>query len=78
MAMSEKTLSQDKHEALLGRLRHPEDAIRVHAALRLAGPGIQPELVRAALEQALTDPDAHVRRLAAWVLARLAPAQQAA
>jgi hypothetical protein len=76
--MSEKTLSAEKHEALLRRLRHADEAVRVHAALRLTGPGIQVELIRAALEQALTDPDDHVRRLAGWVLARLAPGQPAA
>ncbi len=76
--MSEKKLSVEKHERLLSRLRSPDEAVRVHAALRLTGPGVDAGLVRPALEQALADPDAHVRRLAGWVLGRLTPPASAA
>ena len=76
--MSEKLLSPRKHEKLLRRLHSPDEAIRVHAALQMIGPGVDAGLVRAGLAQALSDSDPHVRRLAAWVLARLAPASRAA
>jgi hypothetical protein len=76
--MSEKKLSPRKHRRLLRRLHAPDEAVRVHAALRLAGPGVDPELVRPSLELALTDADPHVRRLAGYVLARLTPGQRTA
>jgi hypothetical protein len=76
--MSELELSANKHERLLRRLRAPDEAVRVHAALRLTGPGVNAGLVRPGLEQALADPDPHVRRLAGWVLARLARDEQVA
>jgi HEAT repeat protein len=76
--MRDRKLSSRKHEKLLRRLRAPDEALRVHAALRLVGPDVDADRVRAALEQALADPDPHVRRLAGWVLGRLAPEQQVA
>jgi hypothetical protein len=76
--MDEKKLSPGKHEILLSRLRAPDEVVRVHAALRLSGSRIDADLVRPALEQALTDADSHVRRLAGWVLARLGRGEQAA
>jgi HEAT repeat protein len=70
--MSEpKHLSQEQQHCLLERLHSTDELVRVQAAMRLSGAGVDPAVVRPALEAALADPDAHVRRLAAWVLARL-------
>jgi len=69
--MSERT-PEERLDRLMGRLRSHDDAIRIHAALRLTGPGIDPTRARPALTDALNDADAEVRRLAAWALARLA------
>jgi hypothetical protein len=70
--MSEpKKLSEEQHHDLLGRLHSSDELVRVQAAVRLTGSGVEPALVRSGLEAALADPHAHVRRLAAWVLARL-------
>lgn len=69
--MSDKTLSAEKLDRLLSRLHAPDEAVRVHAALRLTGTGVEAERVRPTLEAALGDADPHVRRLAAWVLSRL-------
>jgi HEAT repeat protein len=77
--MSQKNLlPAEKVERLLSRLHAPDESVRIHAALRLTGTGIDVERVRPTLEMALGDPDSHVRRLAAWVLARLAPVRRAA
>ena len=69
--MIEKRLPAEKIERLLSRLHSPDEAVRVHAALRLTGRGIDAEQVRPTLETALADPDPHVRRLAAWVLTQI-------
>jgi uncharacterized membrane protein len=76
--MSEQRLSADKVERLLNRLHSPEEAKRVHAALRLAGPGVDAEQIRPALEAARADADPHVRRLADWILERLGASRPAA
>jgi len=76
--MSKMALSAEKLDRLLRRLYCPDEAVRVHAAFRLTGSGVDAEAVRPALEAALRDSDAHVRRLAAWVLARLGQARHAA
>jgi HEAT repeat protein len=76
--MSDKALSAEKHDRLLAQLHAPDEAVRVCAALRLTGAGVDAERVRPTLETALCDPDAHVRRLAAWVLARLGLPRHAA
>jgi HEAT repeat protein len=55
----------------LRQLHAPDEAIRVHAAMRLTTPGLDVQAALPALQEALLDPDQHVRRLAAWVLARL-------
>ena len=70
--MSEpRNLSLEQHQSLLFRLRCADELVRVQAAMRLSGSGVDPAVVRPELEAALADADAHVRRLAAWVLARL-------
>jgi HEAT repeat protein len=66
-----KKLSEEKHQELLARLRSTDELVRVQAAVRLTGSGVDPAVVRPGLEAALADSDAHVRRAAAWVLARL-------
>ena len=66
-----KKLSEQKHHELLARLHSTDELVRVQAAVRLTGSGVDPALVRPGLEAALTDSDADVRRAAAWVLARL-------
>ncbi len=71
-------LPVEKLEKLLVRLRAPDQAVRVHAAVRLTAADVDAGAVRPGLEQALDDPDAHVRRLAGWVLARLAGADRQA
>ena len=76
--MSKKTLSAEKVDRLLRRLHAPDKVVRVHAALRLTGPGVDVGAVRPVLEAALADADPHVRRLAAWVLSRLGQTRQAA
>src|SRR5262245_41001620 len=58
-SMSEKTLSAQKVGKLLNRLHAPDEAIRVHAALRLTGAGVDESQVRPILEAALGDPDPH-------------------
>src|SRR5262245_23968089 len=56
------------------RLRHPDEARRVHAAMRLTAPGVDASALTPALRELLADPDPHVRRLADWVLRRGAEA----
>ncbi len=73
LSMSEpRKLSLEQHQNLLSRLRCADELVRVQAAMRLSGSGVDGSVVRPELEVALTDADAHVRKLAAWVLARLA------
>jgi HEAT repeat protein len=70
--MSEsKKLSQQQHDSLLQRLRSTDELVRIQAALRLTGSGVDAAVIRPQLEAALADADGHVRRLADWVLARL-------
>lgn len=76
--MSEKRLSEEKLQRLLRRLHSPDEAVRVHAALRLTGAGVDAEAIRPTLEDALSDPEAHVRHLAGWVLERLPATRRAA
>ena len=76
--MNTKALTAEKLDRLLRRLHAPDEAVRVHAALRLTGVGVDVEAVRPALEEALGDVDSHVRRLAAWVLSRLDQTRRAA
>ena len=76
--MSDGMLSAERLDRLLRRLHSPDEAVRVYAALRLTGAGVDAEAVRPALEAALGDVDPHVRRLAAWVLSRLGQARRAA
>jgi hypothetical protein len=66
-----RKLSEEKHHDLLSRLHSANELVRVQAAMRLTGSGVDPAMVRPHLEAVLAGPDAHVRRLAAWVLARL-------
>ncbi len=62
---------EERLERLMRRLRSADDAVRIHAALRLTGEGIDAARARPALTEALNDGDPEVRRLAAWTLARL-------
>jgi hypothetical protein len=62
----------------LDRLRSPDEARRIHAAIRLTTPGLDVRDAVPVLEAALSDPDAEVGKLAAWVLARIKPAAAAA
>ena len=66
-----KKLSPEQHDSLLQRLHSTDELVRIQAAVRLTGSGVDPAVVRPGLEAALADSDAHVRRAAAWVLARL-------
>jgi HEAT repeat protein len=76
--MSEpKKLSAEQHNTLLQRLHSTDELVRIQAAVRLTGSGVDAVAIRPQLEAALTDNAAHVRRLAAWVLTRL-PRQAAA
>ena len=76
--MSEKQSLAGKYKELLSGLRSTDAAVRVYAAVCLTGPGVDARLVRPELEQALADPNPHVRRLAAWVLGRLSPRKRSA
>lgn len=69
--MSEDLIPAEKVERWLQRLHSPDEAKRIHAAMRLAGTGVDPQQIRTALEAARIDPDPHISRLAAWVLDRL-------
>jgi HEAT repeat protein len=70
--MSEpRYLSLEQHRNLLSRLRHADELVRVQAAMRLSGLGVDQAVVRPELEAALSNADPHIRKLAAWVLARL-------
>jgi hypothetical protein len=66
-----KRLSEQKHRELLARLCSLDELVRIQAAVRLTGSGVETALVRPGLEAALASSDADERRLAAWVLARL-------
>jgi hypothetical protein len=70
--------AEDRVDRHLRRLRSDDEAIRIHAAIRLTTPGLDVERVRTGLTEALNDPEAPVRKLAAWALARLALADQRA
>jgi hypothetical protein len=71
-AMSEQErLPDEKWERLVGRLRSEDEAKRVHAALRLSGSRVDADRTRPAMQEALADENAHVRKLASWVLAQL-------
>lgn len=70
--------AEDRVEKQLRRLRSDDEAVRIHAAMRLAGPGLEVARVRAGLTEALNDPQEPVRKLAAWVLARLGSGEQGA
>ena len=76
--MNETRSPEQRLARLMERLRSHDEAVRIHAALRLAGPGIDPVLARPELSAALRDPDEAVRKLAAWLLARLAAPAAAA
>jgi HEAT repeat protein len=72
-----KKLSPEQHDSLLQRLHSTDELVRIQAAVRLTGSGVDAAVIRPRLEASLADPDARVRRVAAWVLARL-PRQAAA
>ncbi len=72
-----RNLSAEQHRHLLCRLHSPDELVRVQAALRLSGSGVDALAIRPALDAALADPEPHVRRMAAWVIAQL-PRQAAA
>jgi HEAT repeat protein len=60
------------------RLRGEDDARRVHAAMRLAAPGLDLAAVVPSLQEALLDADPQVRKLAAYVLGRVGKEREAA
>ncbi len=76
--MSDTRTPEERLARLLARLRSDDESIRIHAALRLTGPGIDAAQARRALSEALHDADEPVRKLAAWALARLAVPSSAA
>ena len=69
--MSERKLTPEEHRSLIFCLRCGNELVRAQAAMRLTGAGVDEPAVRADLEGALADANPHVRRVAAWVLARL-------
>ena len=76
--MSDMRNPEERLTRLLARLRSSDETIRIHAALRLTGPGIDAAQARLALSEALHDADEPVRKLAAWAMARLAGPTRAA
>ncbi|MFO0844835.1 MAG: hypothetical protein U0797_20960 [Gemmataceae bacterium] len=60
------------------RLRGDDDARRVHAAMRLAAPGLDLTAVLPDLRAALLDADPQVRKLAAYVLGSAGQQREAA
>lgn len=70
--MREEPRPTERLSRWLRQLREPDELVRAYAAMRLTGPGLDAEAVRAGLQEALQVPDPEVRRLATWALARLA------
>jgi HEAT repeat protein len=70
--------TQPTPEELVTRLKHPDQAVRLHAAAALGQMGRKARKAVPALAEALQDVDAHVRRMAALALGDVGPEAAAA